>query len=98
MGTAFSSSLFGLTGSLVVGFLDLQASQAQNRFYTELRTGCRPSPTFVDDIEVAGAAEATVELRRAVDRLAAIMEGAEPAATRPPLRRSSSSRRGSANS
>lgn len=36
MGTAFSSSLFGLGGSLVLGFLDLQASQAQNRFYNEL--------------------------------------------------------------
>jgi biopolymer transport protein ExbB/TolQ len=36
MGTAFSSSLFGLSGSLVVGFLDLQAGRAQNRFYTEL--------------------------------------------------------------
>jgi hypothetical protein len=36
MGTAFSSSLFGLAGSLVLGFLDLQTSQAQNAFYTEL--------------------------------------------------------------
>lgn len=36
MGTAFSSSLFGLGGSLIVGFLDLQASQAQGRFYTDL--------------------------------------------------------------
>lgn len=36
MGTAFSSSLFGLAGSLVVGFLDLQAGQAQNRFYNDL--------------------------------------------------------------
>lgn len=36
MGTAFSSSLFGLGGSLVLGFLDLQAGQAQNRFYAEL--------------------------------------------------------------
>ncbi len=36
MGTAFSSSLFGLAGSLVVGFLDLQAAQAQNRFYNDL--------------------------------------------------------------
>ena len=35
MGTAFSSSLFGLTGSLILGFLDLQANQAQNRFYNE---------------------------------------------------------------
>lgn len=36
MGTAFSSSLFGLGGSLVLGFLELQAGQAQNRFYNEL--------------------------------------------------------------
>lgn len=33
MGTAFSSSLFGLSGSLVLGFLDLQSGHAQNRFY-----------------------------------------------------------------
>jgi biopolymer transport protein ExbB/TolQ len=36
MGTAFSSSLFGLGGSLILGFLDLQAGQAQNRFYHDL--------------------------------------------------------------
>ncbi len=36
MGTSFSSSLFGLAGSLILGFLDLQAAQAQNRFYNEV--------------------------------------------------------------
>lgn len=36
MGTAFSSSLFGLAGALVLGFLDLQAGHAQNRFYNDL--------------------------------------------------------------
>ncbi|HWA80328.1 MAG TPA: flagellar motor protein MotA [Acetobacteraceae bacterium] len=36
MGTAFSSSMFGLAGALVLGFLDLTAGQAQNRFYNEL--------------------------------------------------------------
>ncbi len=36
MATAFSSSLFGLGGSLVLGFLDLQGGQAQNRFYNDL--------------------------------------------------------------
>src|SRR5580704_11019520 len=36
MGISFSSSLFGLAGSLVLGFLDLQTSQAQNRFYTNV--------------------------------------------------------------
>jgi hypothetical protein len=36
MGTAFSASLFGLAGSLILGFLDLQAGQAQNMFYNDL--------------------------------------------------------------
>ena len=36
MGTAFSASMFGLAGALVLGFLDLTAGQAQNRFYNEL--------------------------------------------------------------
>ncbi|HVJ79106.1 MAG TPA: flagellar motor protein MotA, partial [Hyphomicrobium sp.] len=36
MGTAFSSSLLGLSGSLILGFLELQASHAHNRFYNEL--------------------------------------------------------------
>jgi hypothetical protein len=36
MGTAFASSLFGLAGSLIIGFLELQASRAQNRFYNEI--------------------------------------------------------------
>lgn len=36
MGTSFSSSLFGLASSLILGFLDLQAGQAQNQFYNDL--------------------------------------------------------------
>ena len=36
MGISFSSSLFGLAGSLILGFLDLQAGAAQNRFANEL--------------------------------------------------------------
>jgi MotA/TolQ/ExbB proton channel family len=36
MGLAFASSLFGLAGSLILGFLDLKAAQAQNRFYHNL--------------------------------------------------------------
>ena len=36
MGTAFSTSLFGLAGSLALGFLDLQSGQSQNAFYNEL--------------------------------------------------------------
>lgn len=36
MGTAFSSSLFGMIGALIVGFMDLQAGHAQNRFVNDL--------------------------------------------------------------
>lgn len=50
MGTAFSSSLFGLAGSLVLGFLDLQAAQAQNRFYNDLEDWL----SSVTDIESGG--------------------------------------------
>jgi hypothetical protein len=50
MGTAFSSSLFGLAGSLVVGFLDLQAAQAQNRFYNDLEEWL----STVTQIDMAG--------------------------------------------
>jgi len=52
MGTAFSSSLFGLAGSLVIGFLDLQAAQAQNRFYNDLEEWLS---TLTQIGEVAGA-------------------------------------------
>lgn len=42
MGTAFASSLLGLSGSLVIGLLEIFASHGQNRFYSELRTGFPP--------------------------------------------------------
>jgi len=44
MGTAFGSSLLGLAGSLVLGFLDLQMGQAQNRSSSTSKTGCSPRP------------------------------------------------------
>ena len=53
MGISFSSSLFGLAGSLVLGFLDLQSSQAQNRFYTELEDWL--STTVYDQAADTGA-------------------------------------------
>ena len=55
MGISFSSSLFGLAGSLVLGFLDLQMSQAQNRFHTEVEDWLA---TTVHDLEVTGEATA----------------------------------------
>lgn len=54
MGTAFSSSLFGLTGSLILGFLDLQAGQAQNRFYNELEEWLSTVTNVIDVPASAG--------------------------------------------
>lgn len=51
MGTAFSSSLFGLGGSLVLGFLDIQANHAQNRFFNELEEWLSGVTQLVDSSE-----------------------------------------------
>ncbi len=51
MGTAFSSSLFGLGGSLVLGFLDIQAGHAQNRFFNGLEEWLSGLTRLIDDPE-----------------------------------------------
>jgi hypothetical protein len=65
MGISFSSSLFGLAGSLVLGFLDLQTSQAQNRFYTNLEDWLA---TTVQDLGAlpSGLATAFAQLQQSV--------------------------------
>jgi hypothetical protein len=75
MGIAFSSSLFGLSGSLVLGFLDLQAAQAQNRFYTELEDWL----TTITDLEELGLTDeevgsSTMEIRASVERLTRLVQ------------------------
>jgi hypothetical protein len=78
MGISFSSSLFGLAGSLVLGFLDLQMSQAQNRFHTELEDWLA---TTVRDIgESADQSAAPIgntlgEMRVAIERLREAVSG-----------------------
>jgi len=68
MGISFSSSLFGLAGSLVLGFLDLQTSQAQNRFYTDLEDWLS---TTVHDMSAEAGLQGVVssDLRMAIERL-----------------------------
>ena len=74
MGISFSSSLFGLAGSLILGFLDLQTSQAQNRFYTDLEDWLS---TTVRDLGVSAepasaapmAYAAPGDLKMAIERL-----------------------------
>ncbi|WFU08147.1 MotA/TolQ/ExbB proton channel family protein [Rhizobium sp. CB3090] len=63
MGTAFSSSLLGLSGSLILGFLDLQAGRAQNRFYTELENWLSSVTDVGSDITpvIEGASGASSE-------------------------------------
>jgi hypothetical protein len=72
MGISFSSSLFGLAGSLILGFLDLQSSQAQNRFYTDLEDWLA---TIVSEYsaETPGMTTPT-DLYTVVDRLRAAVE------------------------
>lgn len=67
MSISFTSSLFGLAGSLILGFLDLQAGQAQNRFYTELEDVLSASAT---DRFASGADNVPPEIRAALERLA----------------------------
>lgn len=76
MGTAFSSSLFGLAGSLILGFLDLQAGQAQNMFYNDLEDWLS-TVTDLDPDMVEGRGGTTAEdLRIAIERLSrAIQDG-----------------------
>ncbi|UCI08550.1 MotA/TolQ/ExbB proton channel family protein [Mesorhizobium sp. B1-1-8] len=77
MGTAFSSSLFGLSGSLVLGFLDLQAGRAQTRFYTELENWLSSVTDLSSDIVVsdqARAAEPSEEIRLLSERLRSLQE------------------------
>lgn len=51
MGTAFSSSLLGLGGSLILGFLDIQAGHAQNRFYDGLEEWLTGVTNLVDIVD-----------------------------------------------
>ena len=59
MGTAFSSSLFGLAGSLILGFLELQAGQAQNRFFNDLEDWLSQS-THIGPVSILTEAEQPV--------------------------------------
>src|SRR5690606_7693462 len=70
MGISFSSSLFGLAGSLILGFLDLQSSQAQNRFYTDLEDWLAATVRrYGGEPADATTPASTTELRDVLERL-----------------------------
>src|SRR5215207_8964140 len=70
MGISFSSSLFGLAGSLILGFLDLQSSQAQNRFYTDLEDWLASTVREYGD----GGSALGGELQQAMERIRTVVE------------------------
>ena len=77
MGTAFSSSLFGLSGSLVLGFLDLQTSQAQNAFYTDLEdwmTSMTELDHPVTAMQANSMGVAGADMQAMIERLGANMQ------------------------
>ena len=89
MGISFSSSLFGLAGSLVLGFLDLQMSQAQNRFHTDLEDWLATTVRDLggDPVDAGrrcrGGPNVSGEIRAAIERLreAMVDAGSGKAAT-----------------
>ncbi|WP_295555579.1 flagellar motor protein MotA [uncultured Hyphomicrobium sp.] len=83
MGTAFSSSLLGLSGSLILGFLELQASHAHNRFYNELEewlsgiTELTPGSSSATEQASRQLLSAVYEMQRAVDDLSTRLKGGD---------------------
>jgi hypothetical protein len=82
MGISFSSSLFGLAGSLVLGFLDLQMSQAQNRFYTDLEDWLATTVRDLGGEQAAPIpppfASSGGEIQAAIERLREVMADGGP--------------------
>ncbi|NMA99773.1 MAG: flagellar motor protein MotA [Phyllobacteriaceae bacterium] len=74
MGTAFSSSLFGLAGSLILGFLDLQTSQAQNAFYTDLEDWMTSMTELDHPVSAMQANAGGPDMTAAIERLGANMQ------------------------
>jgi MotA/TolQ/ExbB proton channel family len=78
MSTAFSSSLLGLSGSLILGFLDLQAGRAQNRFYTELENWLSsvtdPDQEANAGKSISGSSSTNEDMRLLSERLKAVSD------------------------
>ncbi|WP_274423270.1 MotA/TolQ/ExbB proton channel family protein [Chelativorans sp. YIM 93263] len=77
MGTAFSSSLFGLSGSLILGFLDLQAGRAQNRFYTELENWLSTVTDLGSEMAEVDKSGGSQELRELSEKLQTMQESGQ---------------------
>jgi hypothetical protein len=82
MGTAFSASMFGLAGALVLGFLDLTAGQAQNRFYNELEEWLAGLTRLSSGILAEGDGSVPVYVQALLEQTAENMEQLQRVLTR----------------
>jgi hypothetical protein len=80
MSTAFSSSLFGLAGSLILGFLELQVGQAQNRFFNDLEDWLSTNTILTGEASVAPQAQVIPPPAPAVNQKILELGAAPPAA------------------
>ena len=90
MGLSFSSSLFGLAGSLILGFLDLKAAQAQNRFYHNLEDWL----STITDVQAGDGGSSIMpaflridlqSLQRTIEKLGTQMEQRVKTSVSPPM-------------
>ena len=75
MGTAFSSSLFGLAGSLILGFLDLQLGQAQNRFIMELEDWLSTQARFAPEGGAINTRDDLSDVTQSLDNILTRLRG-----------------------
>ncbi len=82
MGTAFSASMYGLAGALVLGFLDLTAGQAQNRFFNELEEWLAGLTRLSSGILSEGEGSVPVYVQALLEQTAENMESLQQVLTR----------------
>ena len=82
MGTAFSASMYGLAGALVLGFLDLTAGQAQNRFFNELEEWLAGQTRLASGALSEGDGSVPVYVQALLEQTAENMEGLQSILTR----------------
>ncbi len=82
MGTAFSASMYGLAGALVLGFLDLTAGQAQNRFFNELEEWLAGQTRLASGILAEGEGSVPIYVQALLEQTAENMEGLQRILTR----------------
>ena len=82
MGTAFSASMYGLAGALVLGFLDLTAGQAQNRFFNELEEWLAGLTRLSSGVMSESEGSMPVYVQALLEQTAENMEGLQQVLTR----------------